>query len=41
MRELGNNIKIAVNDLSVSYNDEGKTGDPVNRHIMKGKMLCH
>ena len=29
MRELGNNIKIAVNDLSVSYNDEGKTGDPV------------
>jgi len=29
MRELGNNIKIAVNDLSVSYNDEGKSGDPV------------
>ena len=29
MRELRNNIKIAVNDLSVSYNDEGKTGDPV------------
>ncbi|HSW53503.1 MAG TPA: alpha/beta fold hydrolase [Ignavibacteriaceae bacterium] len=29
MRELGSNIKITVNDLSVSYNDEGKAGDPV------------
>ena len=29
MRELGSNIKITVNDLSVSYNDEGKAADPV------------
>ena len=29
MRELGNNIRITINDLAVSYNDEGKTGDPV------------
>jgi 3-oxoadipate enol-lactonase len=29
MREIGSNIKITVNDLVVSYNDEGNTGDPV------------
>jgi 3-oxoadipate enol-lactonase len=29
MRELGNNIRITINDLEVSYNDEGKIGDPV------------
>ena len=29
MREMGSNIKITVNDLVVSYNDEGNTGDPV------------
>jgi len=29
MRNLGSNIKLVINDLSVSYNDEGKTGDPV------------
>jgi len=29
MRELGNNIRITINDLVVSYNDEGKIGDPV------------
>jgi len=29
MREIGSNIKIAVNDLMISYNDEGKIGDPV------------
>jgi 3-oxoadipate enol-lactonase len=29
MRELGNNIKITVNELMISYNDEGKIGDPV------------
>ncbi|MFZ2324636.1 MAG: alpha/beta fold hydrolase [Ignavibacteriaceae bacterium] len=29
MRDLGNNIKITVNDLTVSYNDEGPDGVPV------------
>jgi 3-oxoadipate enol-lactonase len=29
MREIGSNIKITVNDLVISYNDEGNTGDPV------------
>jgi 3-oxoadipate enol-lactonase len=29
MRNLGSNIKLVINDLSVSYNDEGKAGDPV------------
>jgi 3-oxoadipate enol-lactonase len=29
MRDLGNNIKITVNDLMVSYNDEGPDGAPV------------
>jgi len=29
MREIGSNIKITVNDLMISYNDEGKIGDPV------------
>lgn len=29
MRNSGSNIKVAVNDISVSYNDEGKAGDPV------------
>lgn len=29
MRESGNNIRITINDLAVSYNDEGKIGDPV------------
>ena len=29
MRDLGNNIKIIVNDLTISYNDEGPDGAPV------------
>ena len=29
MREIGNNIEITVNDLTVSYNDEGESGAPV------------
>ncbi len=29
MREIGNNIEITVNDLTVSYNDEGPNGAPV------------
>jgi 3-oxoadipate enol-lactonase len=29
MREIGNNIEITVNDLTVSYNDEGENGAPV------------
>ena len=29
MREIGNNIEITVNDLIVSYNDEGESGAPV------------
>ena len=29
MRDAGNNIKITVNDLTVSYNDEGEDGAPV------------
>lgn len=29
MRDLGNNIKITINDLTVSYNDEGPDGAPV------------
>jgi 3-oxoadipate enol-lactonase len=29
MRDLGNNIKITVNDFMVSYNDEGPDGAPV------------
>lgn len=29
MREIGNNIKITVNQLTVSYNDEGQEGSPV------------
>jgi 3-oxoadipate enol-lactonase len=29
MRDTGNNIKIAVNNLTVSYNDEGEVGAPV------------
>jgi len=29
MRDVGNNIKITVNDLTVCYNDEGQEGSPV------------
>lgn len=29
MREIGNNIKVTVNDITVSYNDEGENGAPV------------
>lgn len=29
MREIGNNVEITVNDLTVSYNDEGENGAPV------------
>lgn len=29
MRDLGNNIKITINDLTVSYNDDGQDGAPV------------
>lgn len=29
MRKLGSNIKITVNNIMISYNDEGKIGDPV------------
>jgi len=29
MRKSGSNIKVVINDLSVSYNDEGNAGDPV------------
>jgi 3-oxoadipate enol-lactonase len=29
MRNLGSNIKVAVNDITISYSDEGTTGDPV------------
>jgi 3-oxoadipate enol-lactonase len=29
MRNLGSNVKVVINDLSVCYNDEGKAGDPV------------
>ncbi len=29
MREIGNNIEITVNNLTVSYNDEGENGTPV------------
>jgi len=29
MRNSGSNIKVAVDDITVSYNDEGKAGDPV------------
>ena len=29
MRELGYNLKITVNDLTVSYNDDGQDGAPV------------
>lgn len=29
MRDSGNDIKITVNDITISYNDVGKAGDPV------------
>ena len=29
MREIGNNIEIKLNDLKISYNDEGESGAPV------------
>jgi len=29
MRDLGNNIKMTVNNLTISYNDEGQDGAPV------------